>query len=82
MSVPPWLALVLDRELPDHVGARRDQIAQRIIESIPRTPIIRAIAESAKAVLGTRNIKDAAGDISIEIARNAAQSLLFKLEGA
>ena len=78
---PPWLLLAFDDALPDLVGADRDRLAARVLDHIPADLLAVAIAESAKTVLEQRNIKDGAGDLSREIGRNAAQRVLYALEG-
>ncbi len=79
--IPAWLVLAIDDACPDMLGGDRDRLAERILERVPAEQLVKAIAGSAKAVLATRNIRDEAGDLSIEIGRNAAQSVLFTLEG-
>jgi hypothetical protein len=82
MTIPPWLVLALDDICPEMTGGQRDRLAEQIIERLPRKAIARAIADSAKAVLGTRNVRDEAGDMSREIGNNAAQCVCVALEVA
>lgn len=76
---PSWLVPVLEDLLPGVVGAERDLLAERIVEAVPRYAIADVIATSAKAVLRTRDIYDEA--LAREIGNNAAQCVLFKIEG-
>lgn len=78
--IPTWLILALDDALPHLTGGERDRFAERLLASLPKEGIAVAIAESAHAVLTTRNIQDGAGDIAREIGRNAAQTVLLTLE--
>lgn len=79
--IQPWIALALDDACPHMTGGERDRLAEQIAERLPRKEIARAIAQSAHAVLETRNIKDGAGDLAREIGNNAAQAVVFALEG-
>lgn len=51
-----WILDVLDRELPDMLGARRDQLADAILAAIPLEPIAAAITTSALATLLVGNV--------------------------
>lgn len=53
-SLPAWLALVLDRVLPDLTGGQRDAIATAITEAVPRSVLELAIGAVLQkhAVLG------------------------------
>lgn len=81
MTIPPWIALVLDRELPDLTGGQRDRIASALIDNIPGRPIAAAIADSTATVLAQRGIKDADGSLSREVGNNSSQTVLFALSG-
>lgn len=78
---PAWLLLAFDAALPELAGADRDRLAARVLEHIPAKEVAKAIAVSAKAVLEQRGIRIGDGGIDREIGNNAAQSVLFALEG-
>lgn len=81
MTIPPWIALVLDRELPNLTGGERDRIASALIDNIPGNAVSAAIAESTATVLAQRGLADADGSLARECGRNAAQTVLFSLSG-
>lgn len=80
MTPPQWLAVALDA-----VGIPSSQhaaIAPTILAAIPRERIVAEIAAGIAPVLAQRNIRDAAGDLARELARNASQNVVAMLEGA
>jgi len=81
-TTPAWLLLALDGACPNMLGGDRDALAARIVEHLPIADVIAAIRESAQRVLEARNVKDGAGDLAREIANNAAQVVMFTLDGS
>jgi urease gamma subunit len=79
---PTWLTQVLSefRFTALNTPARRQALADAITEAIPLDVVVAAIMEAATAVLRNRNIRDGAGDLAREIARNGAQSVQFMLQ--
>ncbi len=74
------IVLVLDAELPEWTGARRDDLAQRILDALvdelPAMAIAGAITESARTVLTTRGFEGVSSNVLDEIGRNAGQVVL------
>ena len=72
-----WLLEVLDRSLPDKVGAERDRLADEILDALPLESIGKAIHETAFQQLQRHCI--AAGEAhetARDVAGNAAMAVV------
>lgn len=75
-----WLIDILDRELPELTGAVRDELARKIIDALPLTPIAAAICSSAYTQLRVRGHDETSIEIARDIANNAAMSVVHVLQ--
>ncbi|HWU87157.1 MAG TPA: hypothetical protein VN253_07780 [Kofleriaceae bacterium] len=79
----PWLhqALAENEALTLHHPRSRAMVAAAVVNAIPRDLICAAIKETASAVLlRSRNIRDGAGDLALEIGRLATDAVLLMLQ--
>jgi hypothetical protein len=80
-----WLIDVLDRELPDMIGADRDRIADAILDALPLPQIAAAVKTSALAAMLVSNIgknNQHRHMIAADIANNGAMAVLAVLGDA
>jgi hypothetical protein len=76
-----WLTEALGIALPYLFDYELDAIARRILDSLPREQIALSIALHVTAHLKARGIRDDAGDLTLEIASDAARSVVATLAG-
>lgn len=76
-----WLIELLDAELPDLTGGKRDELAARIVAAVPRDQLALEIAVATAAELERRGIRDDAGDIAKAVGNHAATSIVAALGG-
>lgn len=77
-----WLTDVLDRELADFVGSKRDRIADAILDALPLETIARTIAEVAHHQLRGAVAASEIGIVSRDVAGNAAMAVVCVLGDA
>lgn len=77
--MPRWLIDVLDRELPDLVGARRDAIAQQILDALPLEKLNAAIKEAAATQLRAWCVSSDVSPMAHDISANASMAALSAL---
>jgi hypothetical protein len=79
---PQWLIQVLleHRHIGLDCSAGRSAIADAITNAIPLDVVVAALHESAAAVLRQRGLRDDAGELAREIARNGAFSVQLMLQ--
>ncbi len=71
-----WILDVLDRELPDLVGAERDRLAEKIVDAMPLLPIAAAICSAAYTQMRVRGEDVKCIELARDIGNNAAMSVL------
>jgi len=77
-----WLLDVLDRELPDVVGAKRDALAEKILGALPMKQIANAIAEAAVSTMNVAletNTRVSEIALASDIGNNGAMSVVDTL---
>jgi len=80
--LPTWLVDALDRALPEMRGRERDELAEVILEAIPKQLVADVIRESATSVLITRGFIDDQfrRELAFEIGNNAGCSVVLSLQ--
>lgn len=77
MSAPAWLVEAIVRS--DDEGLAVEQVADVVLDALPKEVIAAAIMSAAHAVLKQRGISDGGHALSQEIANNAAATVMLML---
>jgi hypothetical protein len=77
---PKWLGEAID-DMIAMTHEERENLAERILQGLPRQQIADAITRTAAAQLASRGIRDASHDLARMIGCSAASTVEFLLRG-